>query len=102
MRIFYLVKKNNGLFRQTLEQYIYENREDITLSEITDAISFYGYTPDDCGFDLDDYKDEILRYNDASDYWDYIKDTPRDVEAMYNLIIKSGFKGVQNLEFKEE
>jgi hypothetical protein len=78
----------DGIFKSITPDF-----RDISLSDISYMISKRGYHPEDVGFDLSDYTDEILREMNIQDFYDYLED---DIDSFIKIMNKKGYKITKN------
>ena len=78
----------DGIFRPLIS-----DSRDLSLSDISYIVAKRGYHPKDVGFDLSDYKDEILREMSILDFYDYLED---NLDSFIKIMNKKGYKVTKN------
>jgi hypothetical protein len=82
-----LVSNNcDGIFKEN-------DSNEMTLDNISYIISKKKYHPNDVGFDLSDYTDEILREMSIQDFYDYLED---DLDSFIKIMNEKGYKVTKN------
>lgn len=78
----------DGIFKPLIS-----DSQDLSLSDIIYIIDKRRYHPKDVGFDLSDYKDEILREMSIQEFYDYLED---DLDSFIKIMYEKGYKVTKN------
>lgn len=62
----YFSKDNDGLYRDSLENVIDNNLSSLSLSQVREAIDYHDWDLDDLGFEVEDYIDDDMLYDEIS------------------------------------
>lgn len=80
-----------------------------TLAQVKEALEYLDATPEDLGYDMDDYKDDILDDLDSFDVYDLFRYNSYMLKEVMNrlyenkiLLEKAGYKLINLEEEKEE
>lgn len=92
----YFSKNNDGLYRESFEDKLSLNLENIGLNEIIDIIKDRDLTLEDLDFDIDDYEDEIIEQASGYAIWRGLKNNHR--YALNDVITRMRNEGYTVIE----